>query len=523
MSLFRRPRNPEEEEINEDDDDLLDRVSSEEISRHGLLPSTDSSNKQQKPSKPAANSGGGLFGRKSPDQAPFDLGGSPFGGAAPQAEEPKKGGGWFGRKAKEPEAEAAPKKGLFDGKPKADEPVLPESTLPDMMLSEGIPVAMESPKPPPNKKKKKKGAFTPQQTAILGVLGVLSVGALIGIGYVFISLMGDMNAAAPTLVPTTVFFPDVTPVEWSGSEPTPTGETVQISTPSVEVIIPTSTPVAVDAVSTRFDLRINRDPNNLDLRLQRGEEYLRLQAYPEALSDFEQAKLLAATRAEPYLGLGRAYFYLRQWNEAETQFSTAVTFNEDMPEPHFWLGLLYYYQGKDEDAARELNQAAELNPEYAEAEAQLTLVYVRMNNLSEAEAAATRAVRVDSKLAMAYVAQGTVRAVQQDIEGAQSDFLYAQKLAPYDFAVLNGIARFYCDYRPERLAEAERLAQQAVRWAKDDIQKAQAYHTLGRVYLALDRKDDAKAALSEAASLGVVDGKVVFPELQDDLNKVYGP
>jgi tetratricopeptide (TPR) repeat protein len=279
----------------------------------------------------------------------------------------------------------------------------------------------------------------------------------------------------------------------------------------------------VDAVSTRFDLRVNRDPNNIDLRLQRGEEYLRLQAYPEALADFGQAKLLAATRPEPYLGLGRAYYYLRQWNEAEAQFSSAVTFNEEMPEPHFWLGQIYYYQGKNEDAAKELNQAAELNPQYAEAEAQLALVYVRMDDLKEAEAAAGRAVRVNDKLALAYLARGIVRAAQQDLEGGQTDLLYAQKLAPYDFTVLNGIARFYCDYRPERLVEAERLAQQAVRWAKDDIQKAQAYHTLGRIYLALDRKEDAKAAISEAASLGVVDGTVVFPELQDDVNKVYGP
>lgn len=382
------------------------------------------------------------------------------------------------------------------------------------------------PKPP--KPVKRPGGMSSLQLIILSALFLMVVGmvALLIATTVKIFTAPAFEPGGPIIVNT----PVGTPVEWEGGTTAPGGET-PASTQAVEVpsatptpTEPTPTPVVLPSVSTRFDLQVLRSPTNVDLRLQRGDEYLRLRAYPLALADFEEARTLAPDRAEVYLGLGKSYFYLRRWDEAEKSLGSAISFNADLSEPHFWLGRLCFYEGRYDLAIRELDQAAELTP-YAEAEAWLALAYLHQTppNLEEANGAVTRALAQDEKLPMVYLARAWLRVAQQDLDSAQADFLYAQGLAPYDFEVLNALARFYADYRPERLAEAERLAQQAYNWAQGDLQQAIALHTLGRIYLTQGRKEDAKQVLSQAADLATADGKIALPELAKDVERAFAP
>lgn len=493
----------------------------------------------------------------------FESGGKP--------KKPKKGGGFrlFGRK-KEPAATPAAETAAIDEEespplragiaPPLDLSQLQEQLLPPEMATPPAPEIQEprpkkgrTPKPPkepkpkkertpkPPKPKKEKppkspkpvkrpGGLSSLQLIILSALLLLVVGM---IALLVSTTVKIFTAPAPTFVPggpIIINTPMGTPVEWEGGSPVPVGET-PAGTQAVEgpsatpaSVEPTATPVVLPSVSTRFDLQVLRSPTNVDLRLQRGDEYLRLRAYPLALADFEEARTLAPDRAEVYLGLGKSYFHLRRWDEAEKSLGSAISFNADLPEPHFWLGCLYFYEGRYDLAIRELDQAAELTP-YAEAEAWLALAYLHQTppNLEEADGAVKRALAQDEKLPMAYLARAWLRVAQQDLDGAQADFLYAQGLAPYDFEVLNALARFYADYRPERLVEAERLAQQAQNWAQGDLQQAIALHTLGRVYLAQNRKEDAKQVLSQAADLATADGKIALPELAKDVERAFAP
>ena len=85
------------------------------------------------------------------------------------------------------------------------------------------------------------------------------------------------------------------------------------------------------------------------------------------------------------------------------------------------------------------------------------------------------------------------------------------------------MGRFYADYRPERITEAEQLAQYALNWAKDDFQKALALHTLGRIFLVQDRKEEAKRVFSDAASIMASEGQIGFVELTQDMEKALMP
>ena len=63
----------------------------------------------------------------------------------------------------------------------------------------------------------------------------------------------------------------------------------------------------------------------------------------------------------------------------------------------------------------------------------------------------------------------------------------ALELEPNQFFTLNALASFYVDHRPERLSEAEVRAIYAGDWAANDVERALALQTLGRVYLELGR------------------------------------
>jgi len=105
----------------------------------------------------------------------------------------------------------------------------------------------------------------------------------------------------------------------------------------------------------------------------------------------------------------------------------------------------------------------------------------------------------------------------RDLDGAQGDLLHALDLGPNDFLTLNAVAEFYVAERPERLAEAEQLAAYALNWAKNDVERAVALQTLGRVYLLQERSADAQRVLEEAATLASVDGDVALTGLTEDL------
>jgi tetratricopeptide (TPR) repeat protein len=389
----------------------------------------------------------------------------------------------------------------------------------------------------PSRKRRARGigGFTRGQVAVLGVLGILVVvvyGVLIStVVRTTRSLRAD--AGRPS-VSGTLTDEDVTVVMLGQGTPQPTTEApagptkspTEMPTPTT---MPTATPTPIPAISTQFDYDISQDPDNVELRLQRGEEYLDSEAYGLALMDFEHAQSVDPERAEIYLGMGKAYFHLRRWKDAEAALGTAISFNHDMRDAHFWLGTLYYYQGHYEEAAKEFDWAAEIDPTYAEAETWLAIASYHAENPQEAMDAAERALAMDEHLPLAYVARAWAWVIQdeisqtQAIEKAQGDMIYAQGLAPYDFEVSNQLARFYIQYRPERLSEAEQLAYSALNWAESDLQKALALQTLGRIYLAQGRKEDARNTFNQASDLATADGKLALAGLAKDLEKTFEP
>jgi tetratricopeptide (TPR) repeat protein len=380
--------------------------------------------------------------------------------------------------------------------------------------------------------KKKAGGGIPARLGLstfqAGVLGVLLILVLLvygALGFIVIRTRSQWSTAlaSPEPILTTPSVEAVTAnTETPAASPSPDEEAEEANVPAV-TSTPLPTPTPQPSVPTRFDLQVMRNPTDLDLRQKRGEEYLRLEAYQEAVREFQYLLDQDEKRAAAHLGLGRAYFFLRRWEDAEAELGTAISFNEDLEDAHFWLGKLFYLQGRYEMSMREFDWAAEINPDNPRNEAWLARAAVKNDDLTEAQGAAERALSLDDRSSLAYVARAEAEALAGNYDNAQGDLLYAKDIAPHNFEVLNALARLYTDHFSERLAEAERIAQQAENWATWSIDRARAMHALGRVYLAQGRKEAAREALARASDLATVDGEIAIPGIVTDFDRAVAP
>ena len=295
-------------------------------------------------------------------------------------------------------------------------------------------------------------------------------------------------------------------------------ETEKVSEP---VPTPTKAPVK-DAPFTRFDREIQETPGLIDLYQLRGQEYINLGAYEAALSDFNYTIALDDSRSEAYAGIGRVYYHLRRWHEAELAFKSALERSPELSDAFFWLGHIYFYKGEYKASAQAFDLAAEYDRKDAAAEAWLAITSAKLDDYPETLGAVTRALSITKKLeqelAIVFVAESWENLLEEppDVDGAQGALLYAQKIEPNNFIPLNALANFYLEYRPERLAEAELLAHYAQNWSKNDIEKALALQTLGRIYMAKGLKKDAEESFVQAMELATVDGVVILAGLSDD-------
>ena len=296
---------------------------------------------------------------------------------------------------------------------------------------------------------------------------------------------------------------------------------------ATETPLPTATPIPVGPITTVYDEQIRRDPDNPGLYLQRGDAYLEVKAYEAALGDFQRAEQLGVG-ATAYEGLGRTYYVLFRWRDAEAALKQATTLDSDLADAYFGLGQIAYYRGDYRKAATAFDTAAEINPQRAEYEAWLAIAAAHLDDRPEALGAASRAINISADSSLVYVAKSWAARVPdgaasgtRDLDGAQGDLLHAMNLGPNDFITLNAVAEFYVADRPERLAEAEQLAAYALNWARNDVERAVAMQTLGRVYLFQERKADAQRILGEAAALASVDGEIALAGLEEDLARAH--
>jgi tetratricopeptide (TPR) repeat protein len=149
------------------------------------------------------------------------------------------------------------------------------------------------------------------------------------------------------------------------------------------------------------------------------------------------------------------------------------------------------------------------NPNDTEAMIELAGQYLGINHPEAAVPITQHLLQSGTKTAQVYYLDGSGQASLGNAGAAISDLEAASNLEPTNIAVLATLADLYV--RTNKLSDAERIANRAVTFNKDD---PKAYETLAGVYAAEEKWDDARAQFEKAYSLNPKDVSPLMQEAQ---------
>lgn len=147
------------------------------------------------------------------------------------------------------------------------------------------------------------------------------------------------------------------------------------------------------------------------------------------------------------------------------------------------------------------------NPNDTQAMMELAGQYLGINHPEAAVPITQHLLQSGTKTAQVYYIDGQAQMQLGNANAAIADMEEASNLEPTNIAVLATLADLYV--RTNKLADAERIANRAVTFNKDD---PKAYETLGGVYAAEEKWDDSRAQFEKAYQL---DPKDVSPLMQE--------
>jgi tetratricopeptide (TPR) repeat protein len=151
----------------------------------------------------------------------------------------------------------------------------------------------------------------------------------------------------------------------------------------------------------------------------------------QAVEEFETAIRLKPGWCEAHFGLGATLYELHDQAEALTDLRKAVACEPTNAEAHWYLAHIYSEQNDFLGAERELTRAVALKPS-AEMHFEAGEMEGQLGKLDVAAVQFREAIRLDPKMARAYVMLGITLRRQNDHKGALANFRKAVETDPSD-------------------------------------------------------------------------------------------
>jgi tetratricopeptide (TPR) repeat protein len=244
---------------------------------------------------------------------------------------------------------------------------------------------------------------------------------------------------------------------------------------------------------------------------------------------------LPTTKAVPPYKRGLEKLQNKDKSEAIKEFTDAINLNDKYAEAYYQRANAHFLANNYQRSAEDASKAIELNKNYVEAYSRHCAALLLLQQPQKAEAECTQAIEINPKYADAYLNRANARRNLKDKEGALADFtklidlnlddpqayinrgvLYIEQFQDYNKAIADfnqalqltnrkgDIAAIAYDGRGNALAAQNKLQAaiddftQAIKQKQDF---AQAYFNRGRVYTALDSREEAIQDFEKADTL----------------------
>ncbi len=285
-----------------------------------------------------------------------------------------------------------------------------------------------------------------------------------------------------------------------------------------------------DAAEALFQRALGYDAHDVDTLYQLGLFLRKKRDHARAIEVLERAGALAPQFVEVWNALGTVYNAAKQPAEAVVAYEKALALDPNDVSTLNNFGTHYFYAAAYEPAAALFERAIALDPGFAEAHYNLGKVRYRTGGYRDAEQSFETAIRLDPKVAMAYVDLAVIRRDLGDFDQALAAIAQGLEALPDDIDLLR--VQAVLEFEAGNDQAAQRLAERLVAlypdtvlahltWAQvqgpngsheDQIAHLEAARaidpddtevlmTLGSVYQALWRSDDAYAIFSRVVEL----------------------
>ena len=251
------------------------------------------------------------------------------------------------------------------------------------------------------------------------------------------------------------------------------------------------------------------DASRLQSHLERGDEYLKGEQYPEAILEYKNVLQIDPNQPKAHYGLARAYLGSKQAQRAYWELQETVRL-----DPAHTDARLEYAQflllGKQEELNQAIEQADAVLAAKPDLLAALLLKGRALQTLErhdESRAVYEHAMETAPKDAAPILLLATLYRARGEQERAEELFRKLVEVAP-GFPSYAALAGFLSADRA-RDAETEKLYREALSRAEEK-EKAAAYAALANFFYARERWDDAEAVLRQGIDAVDEDLELVY-------------
>ncbi len=184
----------------------------------------------------------------------------------------------------------------------------------------------------------------------------------------------------------------------------------------------------------RHSYRMAREGKGLrlvDVYYRWGREDMEDEAWEEAINSFTQAIRLRPNFVKAYIGRGDVYLALKRYPEAIADFGQAIYLQpEKAKEAYYKRGLAHLKQGQNEQALADLQEAIALDPAFLDALYALANAYFKLKSYEQAIASYSQLIAQDASFGNALYRRGRCYFILKEFANAIKDFREAIALNP---------------------------------------------------------------------------------------------
>lgn len=176
------------------------------------------------------------------------------------------------------------------------------------------------------------------------------------------------------------------------------------------------------------DAVIQKDTKYAEAYHARGQVYMAMHRYREAVDDFTTAESYNHRSVDIHIDRAAALFHVQDFEKANKEYDEILTMEPNNAAAHFGKGLTEENLGMTKEAIAEFEKTLQLQPDYAAAYEEIGTIHFAKNELKDAYEAYSNAVKIAPTVPRFYFNRANTLKQDHQIKRAIADYCKAIQL-----------------------------------------------------------------------------------------------